>query len=123
MGRWFWCLCAGGPPRLPPPPPPPPDPTTTPTAAAWPAVFLFVCIAAGKLALLAPRVGLPLITGYCAVGVLAGPYALNLLTTESLKPLSLTNQFALAFIAMSAGAELYLPELRALFRRILGITL
>ena len=30
--------------------------------------------------------------------------------------------FALAFISMSAGAELYLPELRALFRRIITIT-
>lgn len=36
--------------------------------------------------------------------------------------LSYVTQFALAFIAFSAGAELYLPELRSLFKRILYST-
>ena len=91
------------------------------------------------LQVLFPRVGLPLITGYLFVGcvssafeptsvtptpclplshsALAGPYVLELIHIQDLAPLSLVTQFALAFIAFSAGAELYLPELRSLFKR------
>lgn len=51
---------------------------------------------------------------------LAGPYVLELIHIQDLAPLSLVTQFALAFIAFSAGAELYLPELRSLFKRCGG---
>jgi Kef-type K+ transport system membrane component KefB len=84
--------------------------------------FGIVSIAAKSLGLLAPRVGLPLITGYLVVGAIAGPFVLGLIHKPDLQPLSLVTQFALAFISFSAGAELYLPELRSLFKRILYST-
>ena len=85
--------------------------------SAW-AAFLVVCVAAARLGRLALLVGLPLITGYLAVGALCGPFALGLLSAAALPALGPTTQFALAFIAFSAGAELYLPELRSLFKVI-----
>lgn len=47
---------------------------------------------------------------------------LDVIHKPDLKPLSLVTQFALAFISFSAGAELYLPELRSLFKRIMYTT-
>ncbi len=52
----------------------------------------------------------------------AGPFVLGLIRSSDLKPLSYVTQFALAFIAFSAGAELYLPELRSLFKSIISQT-
>jgi Kef-type K+ transport system membrane component KefB len=89
--------------------------------ATW-AVFAIVTIASGQLGRLAPKIGLPLITGYLAAGSLAGPFVLDVIHKADLAPLGLVTQFALAFIAFSAGSELYLPELRSLFRRIFFTT-
>jgi Kef-type K+ transport system membrane component KefB len=82
--------------------------------------FFIVALAAGRIGILFPRyLALPLITGYLVVGSLAGPFALDIIHKSDLPRLSYVTQFALAFIAFSAGAELYLPELRSLFKRIL----
>ena len=81
--------------------------------------FLLVSVAAGKLGVFFPRyLSLPLITGYLAVGALAGPYGLELIHLADVHRLGYVTQFALSFICFSAGAELYLPELRSLFRSI-----
>ena len=85
-------------------------------------VFILVCAAARALGGLAPKVGLPLISGFLAIGAIAGPYALGLLRLSDLPVLSPVTQGALAFIAFSAGAELYLPELRSLIRPIVAQT-
>jgi Kef-type K+ transport system membrane component KefB len=85
-------------------------------------IFGIVSVAAGRLGVLFPKVGLPLITGYLFVGALCGPYVLSLVKLEDVPRLGYVTQFALAFIAFSAGAELYLPELRSLFKRILYMT-
>lgn len=85
--------------------------------------FFLVSIAAGRLGVLFPRyLSLPLITGYLVVGSIAGPFALDIIHKPDLPRLSYVTQFALAFIAFSAGAELYLPELRSLFKRIIFMT-
>ena len=84
--------------------------------------FAVVVVAANSLGALAPRVGLPLITGFMVVGVLTGPFGLGFIPAAALPQLGFVTQFALAFICFSAGSELYLPELRALFRRIAAIT-
>ena len=84
--------------------------------------FIVISIAAARIGPYFPRIGLPLITGYLFVGAFCGPYVLNLATKRDVARLSPITQFALAFIAFSAGAELYLPELRSLFRRILAMT-
>jgi len=95
-------------------------------AGSW-LTFFLVSVAAGRLAIAFPRyLQLPLITGYLFIGALAGPFALELIRKDDVPRLGYVTQFALAFIAMSAGAELYLPELRSLFKRIIlmvgGIT-
>ena len=88
-------------------------------------VFFVITVASsrlGTLFTLIPRFGLPLITGYMIVGCLCGPYVLGLVTTKQIPDLAYITQIALAFIAYSAGSELYLPELRRLFRPILWIS-
>lgn len=95
-------------------------------ARTW-AVFIVVCISGSLLGRLFPRVGLPLITGFLVVGAACGPYALDIVHKKDLPRLGLITQMALSYIAYSAGAELYLPELRALIKSIVaqtfGITL
>jgi Kef-type K+ transport system membrane component KefB len=84
-----------------------------------------IVVAASRLALVFPKLpfgGLPLITGYMIVGCLCGPYILGLVSKPQIPDLSYVTQTALAFIAFSAGSELYLPELRSLLRTILAIT-
>lgn len=66
--------------------------------------------------------GLPLITGYLFIGALSGPNVLDVIHKSDVGRLGYVTQFALAFIAFSAGAELYLPELRSLFKRIVYMT-
>ena len=67
--------------------------------------FLIVTLAAGRLGVFFPRyLGLPLITGFLTVGALGGPFALNLIRSADVPRLGYVTQFALAFIALSAGA-------------------
>jgi Kef-type K+ transport system membrane component KefB len=85
-------------------------------------LFIFIVTAASRFGTLFPKFGLPLITGYLFVGAIGGPSVMGILAKEDLSSLSIVTQFALAFITMSAGAELYLPELRSLFKTILTQT-
>lgn len=63
---------------------------------------------------------LPKITGYIIAGVMAGPHVAGLITAETVNDLKLLDNLALAFIALSAGGELELAELR---RRLKSICL
>lgn len=65
-----------------------------------------------------PRFGLPAITGFIIVGIICGPYTLNIVEQKDLKSLSYINMFALAYITTSAGAELIIHELRPIIRTI-----
>ena len=84
--------------------------------------FGVVSIASAQVALLVTYVRLPLIIGYMFFGLIAGPQVTNLVTSDDIPHLLYITQFALSFICLSAGAELYLPELKSLFRRILTLT-
>lgn len=55
---------------------------------------------------------LPRITGYLCVGMLTGPYLLGFLTREALGQLGFLNELAVTFIALAAGGELRVAELR-----------
>nr|CCA16579.1 conserved hypothetical protein [Albugo laibachii Nc14] len=83
--------------------------------------FLLVLIAAHPVGLLMPRyVKLPLITGYLLVGILAGPFSTDLITTKCVAKLSDTiSALALSFISFQAGQEIYYPELKPQLRGIL----
>lgn len=56
--------------------------------------------------------GMPRLTGYLAVGVLAGPSGFEVFNRTEVASLELINELALALIALQAGAELTLPMLK-----------
>ncbi len=74
--------------------------------------FIWILFAANYVSPYLQKIKLPLITGFLLTGVFCGPYALNLIGHEAVGHLDFINDFSLAYIAMAAGAELYLKELR-----------
>ena len=83
----------------------------------------FVLLVASVAGALAADVGLPRLTGFLIVGILAGPSVLGVLPASSVGDLRLIDQFALALIAMLAGGELKIEALRPQARTILLTTL
>lgn len=71
--------------------------------------------AAGQLA---ARFKAPRITGYILAGVASGPYALGALSAEGLEVLSPVDRLSLSLIALAAGAELQVAELRKIKRQV-----
>ena len=84
--------------------------------------FTLVALAAWQVGKFFKSRGLPVITGYLFTGVIAGPFALDLVTGEMGHGLFFLEELSLAFIAFAAGSELYLPELRSRFGSISWIT-
>lgn len=70
----------------------------------------------------AAAVGLPRITGYLLIGLLAGPYASGLLTRDMLAAAKVLEGIAVALIALTAGGEIELAWLRKEARRLVTIT-
>ena len=68
------------------------------------------------------KLQIPVITGYMFLGFLCGPYVLNLMNVDQIGELGYVNSAALSFIAFSAGAEIYLPEIMPLFRTIMWVS-
>ncbi len=83
----------------------------------------FVLLAASVAGALAGRVGLPKITGFLVVGILAGPSVSELIPWGALDELRLIEKFALALIALLAGGELQLRTLRPAAKSIAFTTL
>lgn len=82
----------------------------------------FVLLSSTVAGILAAEVGLPRITGFILVGILAGPSLLGLLPAEGVADLRLIDRFALALIAMLAGGELRAEDLKPRFRTIMVAT-
>ena len=55
---------------------------------------------------------LPRLNGYLFLGILAGPYFLNLISQSSIQQLKLIDSVALVFIALTAGGELKVSFIR-----------
>jgi len=87
------------------------------------ASFLIIVIASRQIAGLFQKVRLPLITGMLFMGIICGPFVLNLISFDSTANLTFINDIALAFIAFAAGSELYVKELRSRFRSIRWMTI
>jgi Kef-type K+ transport system membrane component KefB len=83
----------------------------------------FVLLSASVAGVLAAGVGLPKLTGFLLVGILAGPSLLGIVPSTALADLRLIDQFALALIAMLAGGELKIEALRPHARTIFTVTL
>ncbi|MFH1319113.1 MAG: cation:proton antiporter [Bacteroidota bacterium] len=84
--------------------------------------FIIIAVASNQIAKLFLKVRLPLITGFLIMGILAGPFVLDLIPLEAMGNLNFVNDFSLAFIAFAAAAELYLRELRSRYKSIIWMT-
>ena len=81
-------------------------------------IFAIVAMSAKKVGQWFSKVGLPYITGYLLIGVLAGPFVFALLPKESTTSLRFIDDISLAVIAFVAGSELYYKEIRSRIRTI-----
>jgi len=85
--------------------------------------FLIVALAAERISHKLQKYSLPLISGFLIIGILCGPYALELIDHEDASRLTFINDIALAFIAFAASSELYLKELRSRLKSIKWLAL
>jgi len=85
--------------------------------------FIIIAIASNQISKVVLKIKLPLITGFLVFGILVGPFGLKLITKNAVENLHFINEISLAFIAFAAGTELYLPELRKIFKSIIWNTL
>jgi Kef-type K+ transport system membrane component KefB len=72
----------------------------------------FILLAAHITAQILRIAGLPLISGYIFVGILAGPYITRFLTHDMVARFRLVDDLALSFIALTAGGTLQLQFLK-----------
>lgn len=85
--------------------------------------LLIVVLAADSIAKVFQKIKLPLITGFIITGIIAGSSMLNFITKESILKLDFLIDIALSIIAFSAGAELYLDDLRSRINSIKWMTI
>ena len=86
----------------------------------------FALVAAVIAGSLVERITLPRVTGYLLLGLVCGPYVLNLITEPMARELRVLNGMAVALIAFVAGLELNVAHLRPRVRTIAlvgGITM
>ncbi|MCK4346327.1 MAG: cation:proton antiporter [Bacteroidales bacterium] len=80
--------------------------------------FIIILVASNQIAGLFQKIKLPLVTGLLVMGIISGPYILNLIPDKAIPKLQFINGISLAFIAFAAGAELYLKEYRSRMKSI-----
>lgn len=78
----------------------------------------FVILAAFAIAELGGRMSLPKVTGYIVSGVVLGPSAIDVLSTEVVGEMNMFGTLALGLIATTAGLELELKGLAKLTRTL-----
>ena len=78
----------------------------------------FALIAAVLVGGLAERLRLPRLTGYLALGLFCGPFFANLITHGMARELRLLNGLAVTLIALVAGLEMNVAQLRPRLRAI-----
>lgn len=84
--------------------------------------FGFLLLASYFTGKVVSTLGLPKLTGYILAGVLAGPYVLEFVTYEMGASLEVVSSAATAIIALEAGAELEIKQIRPILRTLRGIT-
>lgn len=92
------------------------------TFALYLGQFVLVSFASRSIGTLLTRFHLPLISGYLLVGIIVGPFVLNMIPTEAIQQLRFVDEIALAIIAFAAGSEMFLEELQGRLRSILWNT-
>jgi Kef-type K+ transport system membrane component KefB len=94
-----------------------------PHAGATAMMLGFTLLAAYIAGGAAAAVGLPRVTGYVLVGIAVGPFALEVLSFEMVENLRTIDELALALIALTAGGELKLKDIRKMAGQIVGVGL
>ena len=91
--------------------------------------FIYAVVSFFLLSLAALHVGnafsylrLPVISGFLLTGILVGPFVLGFIDHDVVERLHFIDQVALAFIAFSAGSQLFLKELRSRLKSIFSVT-
>lgn len=80
-----------------------------------------MCLPAWFLAgRLAQQIKLPLITGYLVAGAVSGPSLLQLFRANGLASLGFVDHTCLGVIALAAGAELRVSELKKTKRQVIA---
>jgi Kef-type K+ transport system membrane component KefB len=95
------------------------DEAVTFDAALPTLTFGFLMLAAYLAGDVLARFKIPKITGYIVAGILLGPEVSNFVTAETVGELKLIDDLALSFIALAAGGELRLSELRPRARSVM----
>jgi Kef-type K+ transport system membrane component KefB len=83
----------------------------------------FILLAAYVAGAAAASVALPRLTGYVLVGIVVGPYALGVFSEELVASLRTIDELALGLIALTAGGELKVHDLRKSLASIVAISL
>lgn len=78
-------------------------------------IALFMAFVSGRLL---GSFGLPSITSFLLMGVLLGPYVMNVFTTEMISELRFVDDVALSIIAMTAGGEIQFRNSRINIRKV-----
>jgi Kef-type K+ transport system membrane component KefB len=81
--------------------------------------FTIVCTSSYYFAGFFPSLKLPKITGYLIMGIIAGPFVLNLVPKSEVRSLRAVDETSLAFIAFAAGGKIYLKKMRPI-KKTLG---
>src|SRR5262245_4723876 len=97
--------------------------TTDTSVAGTELAFGFLLLASYFLAKIINRFGLPKLTGYIAAGVIAGPYVLGFVTKDMGVSLKVVSTTATAILALEAGSELEIKQIKPILRTLRGITL
>ncbi|MFO0557911.1 MAG: cation:proton antiporter [Polyangiales bacterium] len=84
--------------------------------------FGFLVLAAYMAGEAIASLRLPKLTGYLFLGLACGPSATNLVTSSMIERLSLVNGVAVGLIALTAGGEINLVELRPRLRLLSRLT-
>lgn len=84
--------------------------------------FGFLLLAAYFTARVVSQLRLPRLTGYLLAGVLAGPFVLDLVTTEMAGSLRVVNGVATCILGLTAGSELNLKRVRPVARTLRWVT-
>ncbi len=91
-------------------------------ASATELAFGFLLLAAYFTARVVSQLGLPRLTGYLLAGVLAGPFVLDLVTTDMAGSLRIVNGVATCILGLTAGSELNLKRVRPVARTLRWVT-
>ena len=86
-------------------------------------IFFIVALASRQIGKYFSEIKLPLITGFLFVGILAGPFILNMVPAVAVSELKFIDEISLAFIAFSAGSELVVRQIKSRLKAIRYVTI